>query len=327
LTHLVRNWKAVVSLPLVLVGLKKDFWFQFRKYVEIEKGCCSTFFLVPFKAKPGESKNGLYTPRRAVKYEVADLKEEIDYLLQNGCEVGVHGIDSWLLPDSALKEFNKIQNLTGQSSIGVRMHWLYNDDNTPMVLEKTGYKYDSTWGYNEKPGFRAGTLQVYKPPKADQLLELPMHIMDTSLFYPDRMNLTFEQGLETIKQFAGSAAGYGGVLTLNWHHRSIAPERLWDGVYLNALDHLRNQSARFATARDIVEWFEMRRSIVFENIENGKTHIKVNLSSTKQDMDSMDSMDDMVLRLYRPEENSGNDGKEHFQEFPLRLRHEIPNAL
>jgi hypothetical protein len=320
-SHLARNWNAVISLPLVFAGLKKDFWFQFRKYVEIEENCPSTFFLVPFKDRPGESKNGLKVTRRAVRYEVSELKDEIDYILQKGCEVGVHGIDSWCRPESAQMELNKIQMLTGQSTLGVRMHWLYNDHDTPAVLEKAGYKYDSTWGYNEKPGFRAGTFQVWKPFRAETLLELPMHIMDTSLFYPDHMNLTFEQGLETIKQFTDSASSYGGVLTLNWHHRSIAPERLWDGVYIDAMDHFRGRYARFATASAVADWFEKRRSIVFENEENGQTHIKLNLSSKSR---KIDSLDDLVLRVYFPQVKPGSDNKASYQEFSLQSCHEIP---
>jgi len=31
----------------------------------------------------------------------------------------------------------------------------------------------------------------------------------------------------------------GGVLTVNWHDRSIAPERLWDDFYLDLLDDLK----------------------------------------------------------------------------------------
>ena len=44
--------------------------------------------------------------------------------------------------------------------------------------------YDSTIGYNETVGYRAGTTQPYRPLAASRLLELPLHVMDTALFYP-----------------------------------------------------------------------------------------------------------------------------------------------
>ena len=53
--------------------------------------------------------------------------------------------------------------------------------------------YDSTVGYNETIGYRAGTSQVFKHPDVDHLLELPLHIMDTALFYPSYMNLSDDQ--------------------------------------------------------------------------------------------------------------------------------------
>ena len=48
----------------------------------------------------------------------------------------------------------------------MRMHWLYYDQQSPGVLEKAGAVYDSTIGYNETVGYRAGTTQAYKPLEA-----------------------------------------------------------------------------------------------------------------------------------------------------------------
>ena len=318
--HLARNWLAVASLPLIFAGLKKDFWFQFKKYVELEQGHPSTFFLVPFKDTPGTTEDGAPIAGRAVKYDVADLKNEVDYLLQRGCEVSVHGLDAWHHPGSAREELEKIRSLTGQDRLGVRMHWLFNSHHTPSVLEKAGYWYDSTWGYNETPGYRAGTLQAFKPPKATTLLELPMHIMDTALFYPDRMNLSFAQGLETIKRFSDCAQTFGGALTLNWHHRSIAPERLWDGVYLDVLDALSSRSARFATAGAVVDWFKKRRSLIFEAIVDRGESITV---SRCGDGKAASELNDLVLRVHTSPIQAQSLTKFLFKDYALQTRHEI----
>ncbi len=101
-----------------------------------------------------------------------------------GCEVGLHGIDAWLDSSKGREELEEIRRLTGASEIGVRMHWLYYDQQSPVALEKAGAAYDSTIGYNETVGYRAGTTQAYKPLEATRLLELPLHVMDTALFYP-----------------------------------------------------------------------------------------------------------------------------------------------
>ena len=41
------------------------------------------------------------------------------------------------------------------------MHWLYFGDDSPKTLEAAGFDYDSTCGYNDAVGYRAGTSQVF----------------------------------------------------------------------------------------------------------------------------------------------------------------------
>ena len=57
-------------------------------------------------------------------------------------------------------------------------------NNRPQHWRMAGATYDSTIGYNETVGYRAGTTQVYKPLEMTRLLELPLHVMDTAMFYP-----------------------------------------------------------------------------------------------------------------------------------------------
>lgn len=284
LKRIFLNWFSVITIPLIFLGLKKDFWMQFRNYIKLENGCPSTFFFVPFKNKPGKiDDRGTSAPAtRTTKYEVAELKKEIDFLLEKKCEIGVHGIDAWLSKELAEIEFEKIQSLTGEKNIGIRMHWLFFAENSFDHLEKAGYSFDSTLGYNENVGYRSGTHQVFKPPSTDSLLELPLHIMDTSLFYEGRMNMGFDEGANIIRKFSESASTFGGVLTLNWHHRSIAPERLWGDVYQMGIQHFITKGAIIETAGSIVNWFRKRRLICFQKVECTKDAIKVKLSFDKE---------------------------------------------
>ena len=53
---LVRNWAAACKLPFVHLGLAKDFWREFDdRYLELEKGLPSTFFVIPFKDRAGRT--------------------------------------------------------------------------------------------------------------------------------------------------------------------------------------------------------------------------------------------------------------------------------
>jgi hypothetical protein len=157
------------------------------------------------------------------------------------------------------------------------MHWLYFGNETPALLERAGYAYDSTSGYNEAVGFRAGTSQVFKPAGVTHLLELPMHIQDTALFYPDRMNLSESEAWTRCMDVITQCRNAGGVITVSWHDRSLAPERLWDAFYDRLLSELDSASTWFATARDAVAWFRKRRQIRFAHASREDRQITIEL--------------------------------------------------
>jgi peptidoglycan/xylan/chitin deacetylase (PgdA/CDA1 family) len=271
--QVVTNWKAVFALPFVHLGMAKDFWKALDQYRRIENGLPSTFFIIPRKDDPGEDGGHPAHKWRAARYEVAETGEQIKGLISSGCEIGLHGIDAWADVAKGGAELDEIRKVTGESEIGVRMHWLYFDENSPARLEKAGFSYDSTVGYNETVGYRAGTTQAFRPLNADHLLELPMHVMDTALFYPAYMNLSPKEANVVLDQMIANVIRFGGVLTVNWHDRSLAPERLWDQPYIELLDKLKSQGAWFATATQAVAWFRKRRSASVEQTE--ATEVKV----------------------------------------------------
>src|SRR5438132_13848134 len=144
------------------------------------------------------------------------------------------------------------------------MHWLYFDDHSPLALEKAGCSYDSTMGYNETVGYRAGTSQAFKPLQATHLLELPLHVMDTALFFPSHLNLSAKEAEKLVRAIIENVPRFGGVVTVNWHDRSIAPERLWDRFYMDLVSELRSRGPWFATYRQDDLWLLRSRWVVFE---------------------------------------------------------------
>ncbi len=273
----VNGWAAGV-LPLVHLGLVKDFWYQFDRYLEIEKGLASTFFFVPEKGNPGQDAEGRRPARRAVQYDVAELGDHLDRLRSAGHEIGLHGLDAWRDSVKGRAEAARIATLSGETEMGVRMHWLFFDERSPALLEAAGFTYDSTVGYNGTVGYRAGTTQVFRPLGLSRLLELPLHLMDTALFYPTHLDLSPEAASTAADTLIEIATRFGGVLTVNWHDRSIAPERLWDEFYIRLLDDLKRRGAWFPTASQAVAWFRQRRSVVFESVAWDAGTVKICLS-------------------------------------------------
>jgi hypothetical protein len=275
--QVMTNWLAALKLPLVHLGLVEDFWSQPERYRQIEKELNSTFFVIPKKGEPGVDARGNRPLRRAASYDAAEHLELLKKLQFAGDEIGLHGIDAWRDCAAGRHEQEILCRLTGISETGVRMHWLFFNEQSPSVLEAAGFSYDSTVGYNQTIGYRAGTAQVFKPMTTTKLLELPMHVMDTALFYPDYLDLTPAQAQKAIRPLIDNAVRLGGALTVNWHDRSVAPERLWDAAYAQLVDELRANGACFLTAGRAVSWFRKRRAAAFERVgDSFKIKIPVN---------------------------------------------------
>jgi hypothetical protein len=264
--RVLQLWRAALSLPFVYLGWARDFWEPFDWYLRAEHGLPATYFLIPFKQRAGEHVPGRHGSRRATAYDITGLSHRTATLMQAGCEVGVHGIDAWHSVDKGRDERARVTRVTGEPAAGTRSHWLLHDVATPSVLEQAGYVYDSTVGYNETVGYRAGTTQVFRPLGARVLLELPLHIQDGALFYPNRLDLSEAEAEKRCRALIGNAERFGGVLTVLWHDRSHGPERFWGHFYAGLLSALRSSDAWFGTASQVVDWFRRRREVHFESV-------------------------------------------------------------
>jgi hypothetical protein len=295
LDRLAQNWLAVLSLPLVYAGLRADFWERFDRYVEVEAGRPSTFFLIPFKHRAGERVEGPLSARRATPYDVGDVPEQVQNLLRHGAEIGLHGIDAWHSTERGREELRRVAGATGQEIGGIRMHWLCFDRASPAILDRAGFDYDATCGYNEAVGYRAGTAQVFKPLAATRLLELPLHIQDTALFFPGRLGLTDAQAWQRCAALLDTAGRGGGVLTVSWHERSLVPERLWGAFYSRLLREIDGRGAWFASAGEAVRWFRARRAVTFEDAEVAGNSLRLRLKDAGAAFEPC-----LTLRVHRP---------------------------
>jgi len=292
----LRNWVAVLKLPFVQLGLANDFWLDFPdRYLDADQGFRSTYFVIPFKDRPGKNVGRPRASFRAARYGARDIAGTMQKLLAAGCEVGLHGIDAWVDEVNGCEELQEIRRLTLAPEIGARMHWLCFDRRSPSVIERAGAAYDSTVGYNETVGYRAGTTQAYKPLGADRLLELPLHVMDTAMFYPAYLGLSPAQAETLLQEMTDKVSRFGGCLTINWHDRSLAPERLWGRIYRDLLQDLERRDAWLGPAGKIVAWFRKRRSAVFEFDATHPFAV-----STRVDTKHNEGLPGLRLRIHNP---------------------------
>jgi hypothetical protein len=87
--------------------------------------------------------------------------------------------------------------------------------------------------------------------------------MDSAMFYADRLGLSREEAIASCAAMVKQARRFGGALVINWHDRSLAPERQWGRCYRELLDEIEASGGWFLTAGEAVEWFRWRRAIRF----------------------------------------------------------------
>jgi hypothetical protein len=305
LGRLLKIWRAVLSLPFVFLGWAKDFWDPFGWYLQVEENLPATYFLIPYKGRPGERIRVRHASRRATTYDIADIPQWTATLQKKGCELGVHGIDSWHDAERGRQELARIASVSGESRIGIRMHWLMQDQNTFPALEEAGYSYDSSIGYNETIGYRSGTTQVYGPLGTRTLLELPMHIQDGAMFYPQRLDLSESEAWRRCAGLIENAGKFGGCLTVLWHDRSHGPERYWGDFYMRLIKTLRGLGGWFGTAGQVVEWFRKRRSVRFETVEAADGSARTYLSYEGEKIEPP-----LRIRVHYPPEGKNDSGSQ-----------------
>jgi hypothetical protein len=280
LKNLCQNLGAACRLPFVYLGVTRDPWRDFTRYLQIESGLGATYYAITQKGYAGRNENGTASRRRAAGYALQDIKPELERIQAQGAEVALHGLDAWMDSASGQAEQETLSQTLGNRTTngGVRMHWLLFDQNSPKILDQAGFSYDSTVGYNETVGFRAGTAQAYQPSGVSRLLELPLHVMDTALFYPSHLNLSEAEAERLVGRILDEVSRFGGVLTINWHDRSISPERLWGDFYRKLLNDLKRRKAWFPTAAQAVSWFRKRRLVKFGSVQWGEGQVQFSVT-------------------------------------------------
>ena len=296
ISQLIQSWRAAASLPLVYMGWAKDFWEPFGWYRRVEKNLPATYFLIPFKRRPGDNVAARHASRRAAAYDLSDLAPWTSTLVKEGCELGVHGIDAWHSVQKGRDELARIAAVAGEPRLGIRMHWLLQDATTSRVLEEAGFAYDSTAGYNETIGYRSGTTQVFRPSGARALLELPLHIQDGALFFPHRLDLSESEAWKRCGALIDHVRTLGGVLTVLWHDRSHAAERFWGNFYIRLVQALRSLDGWFGTAGQVVGWFRKRREVTFERVEG-----EDGLGRTRLRYHGEEIFPPLTVRVHRPD--------------------------
>jgi hypothetical protein len=185
-------------------------------------------------------------------------------LIAGGWEVGLQASYLTMVGRPSVKQqLDRLAGLSEHAVAGVRHHYLQLDPIAPMRTlgghAEAGVLYDSTVGFNDDAGFRAGIALPYRPYDPDRqgasrLIELPMTISDMHL--PRQYEAV---AVEAVADHLRIVHSLGGLAVLNWHVGNWYTASGWRESYRAACRILaEDPDVWVATPRDIAAWWTLR---------------------------------------------------------------------
>jgi len=188
------------------------------------------FYFIPMQTNSVyEDANSIRSPK---------IQALIDSLHQSGQEIGIHpGYDTYnneVEFTKSISQFTSVYDLSneGDSGVGGRQHYLrYGVGVTPRLWEGNGLRYDSSLGYADSAGFRAGSCYEYtmydliarRPLK---LKQRPLVAMDCAVISKGYEGLGFTSiAMRRFKQLEEICKKYQGDYTLLWHNSFFTDTR------------------------------------------------------------------------------------------------------
>lgn len=272
-------------LILDFLQKKNEYWNfselldQYRK-----KGIKSSFF---FLSKPWERLNYRYNIQ-TVKFK--NLFRDIQVA---GHEIGLHSSRfAFDKPNKYEKQRKKLEKIIGRRVAGVRQHFLR--VKFPIgwrYFENSGFQYDSSCGYNNAIGFRAGTCLPFQTfdfekNKTNALYEIPFCIMD----YPWITNgKQFDDNWKRYLNIFRITQEYNGLLNILWHPNNLA-ETLFRPYWDEMLEWFDGINFYQGTLHEIFQWIKKAQGVKLMNVTPSTDGLTFNLNSPC-------SIKDLTLRL------------------------------
>jgi hypothetical protein len=238
----LRELRGLAGAPLHKASGTDPFW-SFDRILADERrlGSSSTFFLMADHAHELDGPAG-------EQYE--ELRPRlVETLLDGGAEVGLHGSYSAADdPERISAEKETLEQLAG-SVRGQRYHFLRLDPHRNLgQLEAAGFVYDSSLGFSDALGFRAGIAHPFHPwdfereaPRA--LVEVPLAAMDVTLSAERYLDLSANEADERLQALLDWAAENGGGFAVLWHSEQYDSALLpgWDRLYGRLIEEVQRR--------------------------------------------------------------------------------------
>lgn len=225
-----RSLKAAFLTIISFVRSMDDFdcylnSIKFIIKVNRKLGNSVTFFFIPNSTHPNDNNNTV------TDYKIKNLMRLI---IENGHKVGVHPgfltSTNNALMRAAINNFKNIffKISSSENTIYSRQHYLMWDAaQTPRLLAQNDVNVDCTLGFNDRPGFRAGTCHKFPlfDPKSQRmigLIEMPLIAMEWSLLSPNYMGIEdMDAAKEILLKLKQRCFSVEGCFSILWHNNHL----------------------------------------------------------------------------------------------------------
>jgi hypothetical protein len=169
---------------------------------------------------------------------------------------------------SLREERERLEGLIEAPVRGVRFHNLRCRCDLMKDVAAAGYEYDSTLGFAEGPGFRAGIARPFQLYDCERdcpldLIEVPLAVMDTTLLSPRYLGLDALKGREQALAALEAVRDCGGAAALLWHNDNLPPNEAggFARLYAELIEWVRAEGGRMCPLSELVdEWKNARNA-------------------------------------------------------------------
>lgn len=224
---------------------RNSVYWNFDEIISIENqyGIKSTFFFL-IETIPFKFYNMSNWKLSLGRYDINEprIKEIMNYLDENGWEIGLHG--SYLsYQNKYLLKSEKVilEEQIGHPVIGIRQHYLNLNEKTWSFQKEAGFNYDTSWGYTNTIGFKDNRVNPFHPYE-DKFTVFPLTIMDSCF-----MNTANRK--EMLEDIMKICIRNESILVLNWHSNNFN-EKEYPGykkAYCEVIESCLEKNASFST--------------------------------------------------------------------------------
>ena len=196
------------------------------------------FYFIPEQTDPRfDGQPRLRHPR------VQKLMREIH---ARGHEIGIHpGYDTYRHSENMMRSVQRFHEALDvarvrQPQLGGRQHFLrWEMPTTARLWDNSGFQYDTTLSFADRPGFRCGTCFEYfmfdaVEQRALRLRQRPLIVMECSVIANRYLGLGYsDAALELMQYYQQTCYRVGGQFVLLWHNSHFDNEA--DGRFYQAL--------------------------------------------------------------------------------------------